>query len=99
MEYREQQDSLDCLDHHLKSVTVKGFLGQRTDLGFVNFLIAKARVLKVMTLISVHAWEERWVETIQQGLCLQNKASIDAKVVFMKEKHEINQFQPWSSLF
>ncbi|XP_010926586.3 F-box/FBD/LRR-repeat protein At1g13570 [Elaeis guineensis] len=99
VEYWKQQVSLDCLDHHLKSVTLKGFLGQRTDSGFVNFLIAKARVLKVMTLISVHAWKEGWVETVQQGLCLQNKASIDATVVFMKEKHEINQFQPWSSLF
>ncbi|XP_008797499.1 F-box/LRR-repeat protein At3g26922-like [Phoenix dactylifera] len=99
VDYWEQQSSFDCLDHHLKSVTLKGFLGQRADSGFVNFLIAKARVLQVITLISVHAWKEGWVGTIQQDLCLQNKASIDAEVVFMKEKHEMNQFQPWSSLF
>ncbi|XP_010924319.3 F-box/LRR-repeat protein At3g26922 [Elaeis guineensis] len=98
LENWEQQGSFDCLDHHLKGVTLKGFLGQRADLGFANFLIEKARVLKVMTLISVHAWKEGWVETKQQDLSLQNKASVNAEVVFVKEKHENNKFQPWSSL-
>ncbi|XP_008798331.2 F-box/FBD/LRR-repeat protein At1g13570-like [Phoenix dactylifera] len=95
----ELHGSCDCLDHHLKSVTLKGFLGQRTDLGFANFLIEKARVLKVMILISVCAWKEGWVETKQQDMSLQNKASVNAEVVFVKEKHENNRFQPWSSLF
>ncbi|KAG1367991.1 putative F-box/FBD/LRR-repeat protein [Cocos nucifera] len=98
LENWEQPDSFDCLDHHLKSVTLKGFLGQKADLGFANFLIEKARVLKVMTLISVHAWKEGWIETKQQEPSLQNKASVNAEVVFVKEKNENNQFQPWSSL-
>nr|XP_029121200.1 F-box/FBD/LRR-repeat protein At3g26920-like isoform X2 [Elaeis guineensis]XP_029121202.1 F-box/FBD/LRR-repeat protein At3g26920-like isoform X2 [Elaeis guineensis] len=43
----EQQGSLDCLDHHLKRITIKGFEGHRTDLAFAKFIIAKARTLKL----------------------------------------------------
>lgn len=99
VEYWEEPGSLDCLDHHLKSVTLKCFSGQKAGLGFANFLIAKAQVLKVMTIISVLAWKNEWLQTIQQVLCLQNKASLDAEVVIMKESDAINRFQPWRSLF
>ncbi|XP_073108767.1 F-box/FBD/LRR-repeat protein At1g13570 isoform X1 [Elaeis guineensis] len=95
--YWERQGSLDCLDCHLESVTMKGFEGQSTDLGFAKFIIAKARVLKEMTLLCASTnWRREWVENIQQQLCLEKSASPAVEVVLMKDQYRIDEFSTWN---
>ncbi|XP_008797500.2 F-box/FBD/LRR-repeat protein At1g13570-like isoform X2 [Phoenix dactylifera] len=95
--YWEQQGSLDCFDCHLENVTMKGFEGQSTDLGFAKFIIAKARVLKEMTLLCASDnWRREWIENIQQQLCLEKSASPDVEVVLMKDRYRIDEFSTWN---
>lgn len=93
----ERQDSLDCLDCHLESVTMKGFEGQSTDLGFAKFIIAKARVLKEMTLLCTSInWRKEWKESVQKQLCLEKSASSDVEVALMKDRYRVDEFATWN---
>ncbi|XP_038981514.1 putative F-box/LRR-repeat protein At3g28410 [Phoenix dactylifera] len=98
LNYWERQDSFNCLVHHLTSVTLKGFLGQAADLGFARFLISKAQVLKVMTLYCASASRKTWVEDKRSYLCLDTRASFDARVIIAKDFNLRDVFQPWNSL-
>ncbi|KAG1346863.1 hypothetical protein COCNU_06G006920 [Cocos nucifera] len=80
LKYWERQGSFDCIDQHLRSVTLKGFLGHAADLGFVRFLISNARVLEVMTLYLPSASRKTWMKDKRSYLCLDNRASFDARV-------------------
>lgn len=81
----ELEDSIDCLDNHLKYVKLVGEVEPGTNLNFAKFLIAKAQKLKVMTLVCGSGWRTEWEEESRRQLCLKNRASFDAQVIFMKE--------------
>ncbi|KAG1367992.1 F-box/FBD/LRR-repeat protein [Cocos nucifera] len=89
----ERQESVDCLDRHLKSFTMAGFEGQRFAVDFAKYIMARGRVLKEMTLLcSSTKWKREWIEDIQQQLSLQNTASKDVQVVLVKGYHLIDEF-------
>ncbi|EHA8590883.1 F-box/FBD/LRR-repeat protein [Cocos nucifera] len=96
--YWEQQGSLDCLDHHLKRITIKGFEGHRTDLAFAKFIVAKARMLKVMTLLSQFNWTRKWRETVQHHLDLKNRASLGVRVFLKTTNGSTDEFSTWDSV-
>ncbi|XP_008797501.2 F-box/FBD/LRR-repeat protein At1g13570-like [Phoenix dactylifera] len=92
--YWEQQGSLDCL-HHLKKSTIKGFEGHRTDLAFAKFIITKARMLEVLTLLCRFNWTRKWRDTIRRHLGLKNRASFDAQVILKTTNSGTNEFSTW----
>ncbi|XP_073108770.1 F-box/FBD/LRR-repeat protein At1g13570-like isoform X2 [Elaeis guineensis] len=98
LDYWERQGSFDCIDQHLRSVTLKGFLGHAADLGFVRFLISKARVLEVMTLYCPSASRKTWAKDKRSYLCLDNRASFDARVIIASDFNLRDGFQTWDSL-
>ena len=93
------QGSIDCIEHHLQNITLKGFNGESSDTGFAKFLIQKARVLKVMTLIcSCDNWNTKWVETQRRKLCIEKRASLRARVELLKDEDTDYGFSSWGSL-
>lgn len=93
LRYWERQGSFDCIDQHLRSVTLKGFLGHAGDLRFVRFLISKARVLEVMTLSC-----RTWVKDPRSYLCLDDRASFNAQVIIVKGFNPRDGLETWDSL-
>lgn len=83
-EYWEQEFDTGCLNN-LRYVILRGFQGNKVDLDFAKFIISKARVLKELSIACGANWGRKWIKTQRRGLCLQNRASLDAQVVFVKD--------------
>ena len=96
--YWEQDCSFDCLEHHLKSVKINGFLGNHHDIGFVRFLVQNAKVLKVMSLLCDFSLERKWEEITLRKLQVENKASLNAQVIITKDRNKGDGFLTLESL-
>lgn len=95
----ELEDSIDCLNNQLKFIKLIGLVEPGTNLNFAKFLIAKAQKLKVMTLVREAGWREKWEEESRCQLCLENIASLDAQVIFMKEPFSYFYGSTWGPAF
>lgn len=78
----DREGSFDCVDHHLKLVTISRFFGEDSDLSFVRFLVLNSQMLKKMILFCDFFLTESIEEAIHNQLCLKDATSSDVQVIF-----------------
>lgn len=64
-------------------------------MAFAKFIIAKARMLKVMTLLSEFNWTRTWREIVLRHLDLKNCASLVVQVVLKTINSSADEFSTW----
>ncbi|KAL6864874.1 hypothetical protein ACP4OV_016025 [Aristida adscensionis] len=77
-------DPIECIDHHLKKVVLKGYGGRKHELQLAMFLVRNARVLQVMKFLCDNECSVTWVRNQERRLHLENKASLGAQFIFKK---------------
>uniref|UniRef100_A0A6V7QT78 FBD domain-containing protein n=1 Tax=Ananas comosus var. bracteatus TaxID=296719 RepID=A0A6V7QT78_ANACO len=86
LDYWEQIDSIDCVDHHLKIVKITMYDGLVGELNLAKYLIAKARVLTTLRIECESKFGKRWTSKQRSLLRFQDRASLDAQITFVKYK-------------
>jgi hypothetical protein len=71
-------DPIECLELHLREVSLNGYRGRRPDINFANFFILDARVIKVMRFGIKLTHNDRWWTSQHKRLQLDNKVSTKA---------------------
>lgn len=82
--YDNVHDPIECLNHHLRTVVLKGYGGQKHELQLARFLIQSARVLKVMKFMCDNDCNRSWLKIQKRRLHLENRASLGAHFLFEK---------------
>jgi len=73
---------IECLDLHLREISLNDYRGKTPDISFSKFFVLNAKVLKVMRFGVIYAHKERWFATESRRLQLVNKASAIADFEF-----------------
>ncbi|KAJ1687830.1 hypothetical protein LUZ63_019220 [Rhynchospora breviuscula] len=95
----DEQGSLDFLDH-LKTVTMKGFHGDKRDAELLRYLVINGKVLKRVTLLCSKSKPitEHFVKNIRWQLCFKNRASIDLELMFFADTERCHEFSLWNQI-
>ena len=72
-------DPIECLEYHLREITLNNYRGMRTDVNFAKFFVLNARVLKLMRLNIKFKSNNIWWASQQKRLQLHNKGSEEAQ--------------------
>ncbi|KAJ4776529.1 F-box/RNI-like/FBD-like domains-containing protein [Rhynchospora pubera] len=83
---------------HLKSVTIKGFSSDQSDVEMLRYLILHGKVLKKVTLLCSIYMSQKLVENIRRQVCIEERASSDLELVFCLEMENVDHFSPWNEL-
>ncbi|KAJ4775338.1 F-box/RNI-like/FBD-like domains-containing protein [Rhynchospora pubera] len=83
---------------HLKSVTIKGFSSDESDVEMLRYLILHGKVLKKVTLLCSIYMSQKLVENIRRQVCIEERASSDLELVFCLEMENVDHFSPWNEL-
>jgi FBD len=95
----EQQIPFGFFERHLKSVILVNFFGLRTEVEFVKFLVRHGQVLERITIVCEHKLTAAWEKTKRRELRLRNRASMDLKVVFLRNADFDSDSCEWAPLF
>ncbi|KAJ1692643.1 hypothetical protein LUZ63_009341 [Rhynchospora breviuscula] len=93
----DDQRYFSFLDH-LKSVTIKGFSSDQSDVEMLRYLILHGKVLKKVTLLCSIYMSQNLVENIRRQVCIEERASSDLELVFCLEMENVDHFSPWNEL-
>ncbi|KAJ1683609.1 hypothetical protein LUZ63_021169 [Rhynchospora breviuscula] len=91
----DEKDSLSCLDH-LKTVTMKGFCGDQSDVELLRFLVVCGKALRRITLLCSESITEKFVEMKRQELCIEKRASSDLELIFLSDTESNNHLWAWN---
>ncbi|KAJ1288906.1 hypothetical protein BS78_02G124100 [Paspalum vaginatum] len=80
----EMGDPVECLNHHLKRVVLKGYSGRKHERQLANFIAHHARVLQVMKFLCDNECNLSWVANQKRLLQADKRASLGAQFVFQK---------------
>ena len=75
-------DPIECLEFHLREVSLNGYRGRRPDINFANFFVLNARVIKVMRFGIKFTHNDRCWASQHKWLQLDNKGSAEAHFEF-----------------
>ncbi|KAJ4797194.1 F-box/RNI-like/FBD-like domains-containing protein [Rhynchospora pubera] len=93
----DEHGFLSFLDH-VKTVTVKGFYGNRSDVELVRYLVVHGKVLRKTTLLCYKALCEKFVEAKRRQFCIEMRASSDLELVFLRDSKSNVHFSTWNEL-
>ncbi|KAJ1683607.1 hypothetical protein LUZ63_019228 [Rhynchospora breviuscula] len=93
----DEHGFLSFLDH-LKTVTVKGFYGNRSDVELVRYLVVHGKVLRKTTLLCSKAFSEKFVEAKKRQFCIKKRASSDLELFFLRDSNSNVHFSLWNEL-
>ncbi|KAJ3701954.1 hypothetical protein LUZ61_005659 [Rhynchospora tenuis] len=93
----DEHGFLSFLDH-LKTVTVKGFYGNQSDVELVRYLVVYGKVLRKITLLCSKAFSEKFVEAKKRQFCIEKRASSDLELVFFRDTKSNVHFSLWNEL-
>ena len=77
----DRNDPIECLDLHLKEITLNDYRGTPPKVKFAKFFVLNARALKVMRF-DVDTEKVSWICTQRRRLGLEDKASAEAQFHF-----------------
>ncbi|WVZ62729.1 hypothetical protein U9M48_012439 [Paspalum notatum var. saurae] len=77
-------DPIECLNHHLKTVVLKGYSGRKHERQLASFVALHARVLQVMKFLCDNECSSSWVTNQKRLLQADKRASLGAQFVFRK---------------
>jgi hypothetical protein len=72
---------MECLELHIREITLNNYLGTRPDINFVKFFILNAKVIKLVRLGIKYDHNEKSWSTQQKQVHLNNKGSAQDVVV------------------
>jgi hypothetical protein len=75
-------DPIECLQRHLKKVTVKNYHGMKPDVDFAKFFVLNVKVLQRMEFEVCNSCNDKWLVNQHRPLQLQNSASRGAEFEF-----------------
>ncbi|KAL6655982.1 hypothetical protein ACP70R_006808 [Stipagrostis hirtigluma subsp. patula] len=84
LKYDNADDPIECLNHHLKTVVLKGYEGRKHELQLAKFLVRNARLLQVMKFLCENDCSLTWLTSQKRRLHLDNRASSGAQFVFKR---------------
>ena len=71
-------DPIECLELHLKEITLNSYRGRTPDVNFAKFFVLNARMLKVMRFGIKFTQKDTWWVSQQKRLQLNEKGSAAA---------------------
>ncbi|KAF0908673.1 hypothetical protein E2562_027231 [Oryza meyeriana var. granulata] len=89
--------SIECLNHHIKKVVLAGYVGRRRELQLAMFLVSNARVLQVMKFLCTNDCNPTWLASQKRRLCLENRLSLGAQILFEVYKKSHTRFRKHAS--
>ncbi|KAJ1687825.1 hypothetical protein LUZ63_019215 [Rhynchospora breviuscula] len=95
--YWNEQGSLSFLDH-LKTVNMRGFYGDWSDVELLRYLVLHGKVLKKVTLRCAVLVCQKFVETKRRQVCFEERASSDLELLFYQDAQNVDQFSPWKEV-
>ncbi|KAJ3701955.1 hypothetical protein LUZ61_005660 [Rhynchospora tenuis] len=93
----DEQDSLSSLDH-LKTVTMKGFSGDQSDVELLKYLVVCGQALRRITLLCSESITEKFVEMKRRELCIEKRASSDLELIFLDDTENLGTWDEHGSL-
>ncbi|KAJ4768279.1 F-box/RNI-like/FBD-like domains-containing protein [Rhynchospora pubera] len=91
----DEKSSLSCLDH-LKTVTMKGFSGDQSDVELLKYLVVCGKALRRITLLCSESITEKFVEIQRRELCIEKRASSDLELVFLSDTESNSHLWAWN---
>uniref|UniRef100_A0A0E0LJE3 Uncharacterized protein n=1 Tax=Oryza punctata TaxID=4537 RepID=A0A0E0LJE3_ORYPU len=88
---------IECLNRHLKRVVLAGYEGRKREIQLAMFLISNARVLQVMKFLCANDCNPTWLARQKRRLCLDNRLSLGAQVLFEVYRKSHTRFQKHAS--
>ncbi|KAJ4749882.1 FBD-associated F-box protein [Rhynchospora pubera] len=83
---------------HLKTVTVKGFYGNQSDVELVRYLVVHGMVLRKITLLCSKGFSQKFAEDKKRQFCIEKRASSDLELVFLRDAKSNVHFSLWNEL-
>jgi hypothetical protein len=78
-------DSVECLELSLKKVVIRNYDGsKRPSVDFARFFVLNTKLLKEMDIEIVNRRNEEWMANQRRQLCVENRASRDARIELKK---------------
>ena len=77
----DTNNPIECLDLHLKEITLNDYRGTPPEVKFAKFFVLNARALKVMRF-DVNTEKVSWICTQHRRIRLEDKASAEAQFHF-----------------
>ena len=91
MQYN-MQEPIECLDLHLREISLNEYWGWKPDIDFAKFFVMNARVLKVMRFHIIYKHNDNWFATQGRHLKLENNISREADFQFRPLYIYFNKF-------
>ncbi|KAJ4797180.1 F-box/RNI-like/FBD-like domains-containing protein [Rhynchospora pubera] len=93
----DEQCSLSFLNH-LKTVNMRGFYGDWSDVELLRYLVLHGKVLKKVTLRCVVSVCQKFVETMRRQVSFEERESSDLELLFYQDAQNVDQFSPWKEV-